>query len=384
MKLYFLAFLCCAIQLLPQRAHSQALDTLVDVGGYRLHFNIVRGKGLPILLEAGGGDDARVWQQLLKPLAAATGATLISYDRPGFGKSENSKEPDDAQHGIMSGIQGLETGLKKLGYSKDLLLVAHSYGGFYSTLYASRHPEAVKAVVLVDAMLACYATDEFLASMMRDMQADIAKNKVENRGRYYQTSNYAATVKVMRKVSFPASIPVIDLVAEAPFSPKPEEAARWRTCHKEFTAASPNRESITAYGCGHYIFLDNPALVVSAIAKAYGNTRGQQKNADLLKRSLAYSLESNNELKKRETEYRHSESDLNTWGYTLMRQGETQKALEIFKLNTVMHPQSGNAFDSLAEAYLHAGNKELAKINYKKSVELDPKNNNAVEVLKTL
>nr|WP_262890950.1 tetratricopeptide repeat protein [Hymenobacter luteus] len=58
--------------------------------------------------------------------------------------------------------------------------------------------------------------------------------------------------------------------------------------------------------------------------------------------------------------------------------------MEIFKLNTVLHPQSGNAFDSLAEAYLTSGNKELAKANYKKSVELNPKNTNAVEVLKTL
>ncbi|GAB2786343.1 cytochrome c-type biogenesis protein CcmH/NrfG [Hymenobacter luteus] len=50
----------------------------------------------------------------------------------------------------------------------------------------------------------------------------------------------------------------------------------------------------------------------------------------------------------------------------------------------MLHPQSGNAFDSLAEAYLTSGNKELAKANYKKSVELNPKNTNAVEVLKTL
>ncbi|UPL47567.1 alpha/beta fold hydrolase [Hymenobacter sublimis] len=384
MKLYLAALLLCLLPLVPQRGHAQTVDTLVDVGGYRLHFHIIKGKGTPILFEAGGGDDARVWEQLLTPLAQVTGTTLITYDRAGFGKSEVSREADDTQHGILSGMQGLETGLKKLGYGKEIMLVAHSYGGLYSSLYAARHPKQVKAVVLLDAMLPCFATDDFLAGMMRDMQADIAKNKTEHRGRYYQTLNYPATVQAVRNAPFPASIPVMDVVAEQFFIPNPTEAARWKACHQQFVSAQPNRESLTAYGCGHYLFHENPALAVSVIAKAYAPTRGPQQRADLLQRSLRYSVEATNELKKRETDYRHSESDLNSWGYTLLRQGETQKALEIFKLNTVLHPQSGNAFDSLAEAYLTSGNKELAKANYKKSIELNPKNMNAVEVLKTL
>jgi pimeloyl-ACP methyl ester carboxylesterase len=384
MKRYLFAFLTCLVQLVYLPGHAQTLDTLVDVGGYRLHFNIIKGTGVPILFEAGGGDNAQVWQPLLKPLAAVTGTTLITYDRAGFGKSELSKEPTDAEHGILSGMKGLEAGLQKLGYGKQVILVAHSYGGLYASLYAAQHPQAVKAVVLLDAMLPSFTTPEFLASMMQDMQADIAKNKTEHRGRYYQTSNYPATVQEVRNALFPTHVPVIDLVAEEFFIPKPEEAARWKTCHQEFTAAQPNRELITAYGCRHYIFQDNPDLVISAITKAFGNTRGQEKNSALLKRSLNYSVSSANGMMQRETQYRHSESDLNAWGYALMRQGDKQKALEVFKLNTILNPQSGNAFDSLAEAYLNSGNKELAKANYKKSLELNPKNTNAEEVLKTL
>lgn len=384
MKLHPIALLLCLLALFAQPGYAQTVDTLVDVGGYRLHFHIIKGKGMPILLEAGGGDDAHVWEPLLKPLAQATGTTLITYDRAGFGKSEVSREPDDTQHGILSGLQGLETGLRKLGYGKELLLVSHSYGGLYSSLYAARHPKQVKAVVLLDAMLPSFATEEFLSGMMRDMQADIAKNKTEHRGRYHQTLNYPATVQAVRNAPFPASIPVIDVVAEQFFLPNPTEAARWKAAHQQFTASQPNRELITARSCGHYLFHENPALVVSAIAKAYAPTRGPQQRADLLQRSLRYSVEATNDLKKRETDYRHSESDLNSWGYTLLRQGETQKALEIFKLNTVLHPQSGNAFDSLAEAYLTSGNKELAKAYYQKSVELNPKNTTAVEVLKRL
>jgi len=52
--------------------------------------------------------------------------------------------------------------------------------------------------------------------------------------------------------------------------------------------------------------------------------------------------------------------------------------------NVELHPDSWNAYDSLGEAYLKDGNKELATKNYQKSVELNPKNENGVEALKKL
>jgi len=52
--------------------------------------------------------------------------------------------------------------------------------------------------------------------------------------------------------------------------------------------------------------------------------------------------------------------------------------------NTEAYPQSGNVYDSLGEAYLTDGRRELAIQNYEKSLQLDPKNANAVEKLKEL
>lgn len=39
------------------KGFSQTGDTLIDVGTHRLHFHIIKGKGLPIVFESGGGDD---------------------------------------------------------------------------------------------------------------------------------------------------------------------------------------------------------------------------------------------------------------------------------------------------------------------------------------
>lgn len=71
-----------------QKNQSQTIDTLVDVGNHKLHFNIIKGTGIPILFEAGGGSDGTVWNSILKPIAEITGATLITYDREGFGKAQ--------------------------------------------------------------------------------------------------------------------------------------------------------------------------------------------------------------------------------------------------------------------------------------------------------
>jgi cytochrome c-type biogenesis protein CcmH/NrfG len=59
-------------------------------------------------------------------------------------------------------------------------------------------------------------------------------------------------------------------------------------------------------------------------------------------------------------------------------------AIRVFQLNVEAYPQSGNAYDSLAEAYMDNGDKGLAIANYQKSLQLDPSNSNAVEMLKKL
>ncbi len=87
----------------------------------------------------------------------------------GFGKSELDTSNNDVnKHGILHGIKGLETGLKKLGYNGNIMLVGLSYGGFYATLYAARHPDVVKAAVLIDANHVCWFTDAYVESEMKE------------------------------------------------------------------------------------------------------------------------------------------------------------------------------------------------------------------------
>ncbi len=82
--------------------------------------------------------------------------------------------------------------------------------------------------------------------------------------------------------------------------------------------------------------------------------------------------------------YLNPEGAVNTLGYRLMEMKRLEQAIEIFKLNVEAFPQSANTYDSLGEAYMNAGNRELATRNYEKAVALDPTNTNAINILKRL
>jgi hypothetical protein len=288
--------------LMAHAGRCQLVDTLIDVGGYRLHFHILKGKGMPILFEAGSGADVTMWDPILKPIADITQATLIAYERPGFGKSElDTSNHELEKHGILHVIEGLESGLKKLGYAGNTMLVASSYGGFCATLYAARHPASVKAAVLIDANHVCWFTDAYVDAEMKERIRDSAAVKKSNLAMYYQSLNLQHTVELMKKMPFPPNIPVIDLVSEINF-PDSVRAARWKNCHRQFAAAEPNRQGITAYGCGHIIFNDNPSLVVNAIVKAYTGTLDKtqsNESNEIMKRFLSYSLDAFNDGKRK-------------------------------------------------------------------------------------
>jgi CubicO group peptidase (beta-lactamase class C family) len=79
--------------------------------------------------------------------------------------------------------------------------------------------------------------------------------------------------------------------------------------------------------------------------------------------------------------YKLKENEMNSVGYQLLQSGKIKEAIEIFKINVNAFPTSGNAYDSLGEAYLSEGNKILALENYKKSVALDPTNENGKKII---
>jgi tetratricopeptide (TPR) repeat protein len=87
---------------------------------------------------------------------------------------------------------------------------------------------------------------------------------------------------------------------------------------------------------------------------------------------------------EQEDKYNFKEGQLNTLGYRLLQTGHTKDAIEIFKLNVNQFPKSFNVYDSLGEGYMVDGNNKLAEKYYKKSLKLNPDNENAKQMLEKL
>ncbi|MBP1223467.1 serine hydrolase [Flavobacterium sp. 1355] len=87
---------------------------------------------------------------------------------------------------------------------------------------------------------------------------------------------------------------------------------------------------------------------------------------------------------KKDPTYSIKEGHINNIGYQLLGSGKKKEAIEVFKINVETFPKSGNAYDSLGEAYLADGDKKLAITNYSKSVELDPTNENGKKILEEI
>jgi hypothetical protein len=78
------------------------------------------------------------------------------------------------------------------------------------------------------------------------------------------------------------------------------------------------------------------------------------------------------------------ESRFVSLGYRFLNSDRITEAVNIFKINTALYPQSWNTYDCLGEAYAKAGNKDLAIENYEKSLKLNPTSKSSIEAIKQL
>lgn len=87
---------------------------------------------------------------------------------------------------------------------------------------------------------------------------------------------------------------------------------------------------------------------------------------------------------KASKDYMLKENEMNSIGYQLLRSDKKDEAAAVFKLNIEAFPKSSNVYDSYGEVLMMQGKNTLAIENYKKSVALNPNNQNGIDFLKKL
>jgi pimeloyl-ACP methyl ester carboxylesterase len=117
---------------------------LIPVSGQLLHLH-EQGSGKPIVvLEAGIAGSSIGWALVQPEIAKFT--TVCSYDRAGLGWSSRLSGPPSVRR--MS--QDLETLLRFSGLQGPFVLAGHSFGGLLASAFAHRYPGMVSALLLLD------------------------------------------------------------------------------------------------------------------------------------------------------------------------------------------------------------------------------------------
>lgn len=122
---------------------------LIEVGGIRLHCYLrgpqIDSLKLPtVVIESGCGCSLLTYSWLQESLSETL--QVCSYDRAGLGWSDASHQPRDALH-IAAQLHAL---LNKAGINGPVVLVGHSIAGLYLRVYASRYPDNILGIVLLD------------------------------------------------------------------------------------------------------------------------------------------------------------------------------------------------------------------------------------------
>ena len=122
------------------------LGRLVDIGTHRLHV-VESGQGSPtVLLESGLMSTVLSWTELQQELSQYF--RVVSYDRAGLGWSERGPMPRTADRIV----EELHAMLQKADIAPPYVLVGHSFGGLTMPLFASRFPDEVAGMVLIDSV----------------------------------------------------------------------------------------------------------------------------------------------------------------------------------------------------------------------------------------
>jgi tetratricopeptide (TPR) repeat protein len=144
----------------------------------------------------------------------------------------------------------------------------------------------------------------------------------------------------------------------------------------------PGAQRVIIRNAAHLVPLDQPEAFLAAVRDFM---IGGEFTFILRTRSVIEAVEYFHTLRKRNPDaVPFEEAAINQAGYNYLFSGQLDEAIALLRLNVEAYPESFNTYDSLGEALMAAGDREGAEANYRRSLELNPDNTNAVEVLRSM
>lgn len=284
---------CLALASCARQGRS-FFDGMADIGTHRLQYRS-EGTGEPVVvLDAGITDGLDKLKTLQASISRVT--QVITYNRAGYGQSEAGPLPRDAGREA----EELKLLLEMASVAGPYILVGHSLGALNVQVFASRYPDNVAGMVLLDPPpLSFLLGQEYkdLASMaermtmewqaIADSAAKSAKAEDRTQSSFFRMiasehrEMFGATARLVEEISTFGSIPLVVMAAGKPnpaFGAVMAEYQRyWIEQSRNLVKKSTKGKFILAEGSSHYLYLDVPGLVTENIVSVVNEVRRRQK-----------------------------------------------------------------------------------------------------------
>jgi len=144
---------CVSLRPFAEVRRAQPPERFVEVDGRQVYVE-QQGAGEAVVLLHGFGESSYSWRKVMPELARSF--RVVAPDLNGFGWTERPRDPQsytrEGQERLVLGVLGA------LGVTRAQF-VGHSYGGSLTLFLASRHPDLVRTMVLVDSAAPTYSDD---------------------------------------------------------------------------------------------------------------------------------------------------------------------------------------------------------------------------------
>jgi pimeloyl-ACP methyl ester carboxylesterase len=275
--------------------NSSNFAKLIDIDQGRKIFLKCSGTGTPtVILESGYRNNSDVWtisrerKQAIFP-AVASFTRVCVYDRPGTVGATLEDLSRSDRITMPRTVESLVTDLHYLLQAAKIkgpyILAGHSLGGLSIRLFASRYPNEVAGLILIDAYPESFKSllgPKKWHAYLKIMTTAIPDIKDPS---HFETIDFDKVTRVMEETAAKTPLKPMPLIilsrglpADLPVQKNSELTSKvleeaWRTGQNQLASLVPQAEQVIATKSQHDIMLTQPELIINAIHKMVNELR---------------------------------------------------------------------------------------------------------------
>ena len=282
---------------MPYQKHFQ------DVDGKRIAY-VDEGEGDPIVLLHGNPTSSYLWRNVIPELVGS--GRVIAPDLIGQGDSEKLPASDGpGRYGFLTAYHYLSGLLAALGLDRDVTLVVHDWGSGLGFHWASQHPDAVKAIAYMEAIVMPMTWDDWpeaARGIFQGFRSEKGEDLILKRNRFVEAVLPGSVLRGLTDVEMahyrrPFELeedrrPTLNWPREIPIEGEPAEMVRlvehygrWLAAspvpklfvnadpgsiligrQRDFCRSWPNQTEVTVKG-SHFLQEDSPVEIGQAVAR---------------------------------------------------------------------------------------------------------------------